>query len=451
MKKTALKAKRALSLILCVLMLLLSSVTLVSCFDEPTPEPQDPPLTKEELIAATETATDKNYNYVASYLSLWGLPEFDAAKFREIEADVFYYYVEDREDPFTAAKKTVINYVESYYDITDPTDKTEVTDSLIHSYVYSLGDDYAIYRTADEYEEYQTDMSGTFVGIGVTIEYNRKEGTMLVISIIDDSPAAKAGFKPGDYIIGVDGKTVEELGYDGTVNSIRGEIGTNVTVRVLRGTDELDLVATRAKITEQTVTYEMIEDGIAYVRITQFKANTAAQFGEAMSFITKNNAQGVIFDLRSNPGGYLQSVLDVIECLVGENKRMASYIYAGYETVFTSSKPDKLDIPCVVLCNEYTASAGELFTAAVRDFTKNGDLVAKIVGTQTFGKGIMQSTYSYKDNSSLTMTVAYYYPPSNVNYHGEGIEPNRIVPITETDTEDVQLIAALEEIKLLIH
>ena len=448
MKKSTIK--RALSLLVCTVILFTSAFTLISCFDPgETPSPSDA-LTKEELINTVQSATDKSYTYVSTYLEAWGLPKFDTQKFKSIEVDVFRYYVDGREDPFLAAKKTVINYVDNYYDITDPENKTEVTDALINSYVYSLGDDYAIYRTADEYEEYQTDMSGTFVGIGVTIEYNRAEGTMLVISIIDDSPAERAGFKTGDYIIGVDGKSIAELGYDGTVNSIRGEIGTTVTVRVLRGNSEIDLVAIRAKITEQTVTYKMLDNAIAYVRITQFKANTAEQFKAAMLFVSQNNAQGVIFDLRSNPGGYLQSVLDVIECLVPEGKRMASYIYAGYESVFTSSKPDKLNVPCVVLCNEYTASAGELFTAAVRDYAKDGVLNAKIVGVNTFGKGIMQSTYSYTDNSSLTMTVAYYYPPSNVNYHGKGIAPDRVVQLTETDTEDVQLLVGIEEIEKLI-
>ena len=426
------------------LLILVSLIfSLTACFT-----PAREVLGKDEIAANVASSSDKDYRNITDYFNGWGFPIYDTTEFSAVNTVFYYYYVEDLPSTFELAKSTAEIFLQEYYDELDLDDEDEVTIALIDSYIAAVGDNYAVYRTPDQYEDYSTDMSGRFCGIGITVEYSAKDETLLVISVMPDSPAQAAGFLPGDYVTAVEGVTLAEVGYDGIVNRIRGEEGTEVTVTVLRDGKAIDFTSTRAQLTETTVYYELLADNIAYIRITQFKDNTDEQFGEALAKAEADGANGIVFDLRQNPGGYLDAVLNALEYLVPIGTELASYEYMDTPYVFRAEREDKLDVPCTVLCDEYTASAGELFTSAVRDFGEMGLLTEKIVGVTTFGKGIMQSTYTLRSKSTLTLTIAYYFPPSRVNYHGEGVEPD--VAVELSDDSDNQLDAAILHLKQLI-
>ena len=262
---------------------------------------------------------------------------------------------------------------------------------------------------------------------------------------------------PGDVIYAIDGRTVEELGYLNAVNHVRGKIGSQVELTLIRDGKPITLSMTREEVQEINVAYKLDpETKIGYVQIVQFKGNTYDQFVEAIDYMEANGAVGIVFDLRNNPGGYLNSVTNVISYLIPSGNTVVSYQYKGQATtVYTTGSDGEngdhiVKLPFVVICNEHTASAGEIFTAALRDYRNQGLLDATIVGTTTYKKGIMQSTYFYIDQSSITLTVAYYNPPSGVNYHGIGVTPDVVVENTDP-TVDLQLEAAYSEMQKLLN
>ena len=411
---------------------------------------------KEEIQNNVNSTEEQDNKYVSDYLRKWGMPIFDKIKFKYFEECFMqlYNYEDGMPDVLKHAKTTAELFMDNYYDSIDKSDKTVVTDALLDCYVSALDDPYAFYRPPVETEDYMTDMSGKFGGIGVMVEYNDQEETIMVNTVYPDSPAEKAGIKVGDYFYKIDGKTVEELGYTNAVNYVRGEIGTSVELVMLRNGEQITVTAIRAEVEEINVAYAIDEEkNIGYVQIVAFKANTFSQFKEAIDALEAAKVDGIVFDLRNNPGGYVDSVVSVISYLIPNEVPVMSYQYKGYDRVELISQDDgedhSLSLPCVVICNQYTASAGEIFTAAIRDYRDKEMLNATIVGVNTYGKGIMQSSYYYPlDQSTVTFTVAYYNPPYGDNYHGIGVEPDVVVEIVnETDT---QLDTAIKELEKLI-
>lgn len=453
-EKTSLK--RLLSLVLVLVLLFNSALVFTSCVFAPLETPGDEPLpevipTKSEIEAEMLATSDLvSYEYAVEYLKKWGIPVVNTDLFKWVERTVTQNYVEELPGAHEMARASCTYFLENKYDSVDFTDADDVTKATISSYLATIGDKYAVFRTSDEYEEFNTDMSGSFVGIGVSVEYNYTDNTLLVTGVFKDSAAQLAGIMAGDYIYAVDGVTLEEAGYDATVNSIRGEIDTQVTVTVLRDGELIDLVATRKLVVEQSVEYS-VNNGIGYIIVSSFKANTFSQFKSAIDRMKEEQVDGIIFDLRSNPGGYLSAVMDVLSYLIPMGTPLVSYQYRGSEKRgFSSMDPHFIEIPCVVICNQYTASAGELFTAAMRDYSDMGLLDVTVVGNTTYGKGIMQSTYTYSDKSSLTLTVSYYNPPCGVNYHGTGVVPDVECDRTSPETDE-QYDCAVEEIIKLIE
>lgn len=386
--------------------------------------------------------------YVAGNLGDYDVPDFNASKFKAVECVYRDYYVHDLPDAKALAELTASLYFENFHEKIDTADKTAVTDALLTCYVYAIGDRYSHYRTAAEYESYDQSMSGEFYGIGITVTHNRVENTVTVSEVFPDGAAAEAGINVGDLIIGVDGFLLSDIGYDALIDKIRGENNTRVTIKVLRGGAELSFEATRRKVIDKSVTYSIDENKIGYVKITSFKANTGEMFIEAIDYLTEMGARGIVYDLRSNPGGYLSAVLETLSYIAPEGTTLVSFSN-GYANPHKDRTEDSLSLPSVVLCNENTASAGELFVAAMRDFDEiYGYFEVVTVGEQTYGKGVMQNTYRLSDNSTVTLTVAFYNPPSGENYDGEGIEPDR--KVADSELGDLQLDTAYTEINLLI-
>jgi len=422
MKRNAPSPLKLITALILVITLLL---TAVSCGIELPP----PDLSGTDSVTNRLLESDK-------------IPEFDTSLFSSVELSFLSYYYKDLEDNDTLAEKTVAAWVEFCGEV-DTADKEAVTLNLIDCYIYAIGDRYAFFRTPDESEDYSQDLSGNCVGIGGSVIREDREMTVEVISVEVDAPADRAGIKAGDFIVAVNGERIEDLGTLNMINKIKGEAGTEVSVTVLRGEEEITFTMTREHISETTVTYSMIAGGeVGYIKITGFKGNTAAQFINAVDSIEAEGAEAVIFDLRGNPGGLLDAVCNMLSYLVPDGTKIASFsngkkpVYASSGSGKLEDKDHVLDIPAVVLCNSSSASASELFAGAMRDYNDWGILEATIAGEVTFKKGIMQSELSIgRKGHTLTLTVALYNPPSGENFHEVGVIPDVLIPAPEEDAD----------------
>ena len=410
--------------------------------------------TADQLVEHIEkTPVIEGAKTVSEALLSWKIPEFDPELLMTIEVCYEAYYYKDLPSVSELARDTAIFFANNYFESCNKEDLTEISYAMVYSYIGAIGDPYSSYRTAEEFEDYSGDLSGVFAGIGVHVEKNLSNGCIRIVRAIVDSPAAAAGVETGDLIIGVDGFSVAEIGYKRAIELIRGEIGTSVNITVMRGDEQLDFTITRATVVEQSVIYELLADNVALITITSFKANTAKQFNEAIDRAEADGARGIVFDLRSNPGGYVSAICNSLSYLVPNGTPIASFSNdksASVATDGTAIEPTDhvLSLPSVVICNEYTASAGELFAAAMRDYANMELIKCTIVGHTTYKKGVMQSSLTFESGAALTLTTAYYNPPSGVNYDGVGVVPDVILPDTAEDGDFMS--AALAELEKII-
>lgn len=402
-------------------------------------------LNKDEIISKIESSVedDTNYSYISSYIKRYGIGNINVYKINEAETKIrnnFYKELPDRQE---LAKTIVSLFVEKYYDTVDHNDKTAVTDAVLNCFIEAIGDPYAFYRTPKQYEDYNQSLEGgeDFVGIGVQINSETHEITM----VYKESGAYEAGIRPKDIFYGVDDKTTDNTSLSELLDMIKGEAGTVVKIKVKRNGEVLEFDVTRKVLSTRTVTYEILEDNVGYIYISQFLGTTSAEFIEAIDYCTEMNVTSLIIDVRYNPGGLLVTAIEVIDYIIpdAEGRRLGSYSTNTSEQVFYTTDGHGVDVPIVVICNEYSASASELFTGAVRDYASDGVINAVIVGHTTFGKGIAQNSYYLHDGSALTFTIGYFNPPCNVNFHGEGVHPDLVV---EESTEyDAPLEAAKQQ------
>ena len=334
-------------------------------------------------------------------------------------------------------------------------DRQQILDGVAAGYVMGLGDRYACYYTAEEYAQYQLTNQGRLVGIGVEVLYAQEMGGVIEITLVyPDSPAEAGGMFEGDYIYMVEGELVSELGYYEAIEKIRGEIGTQITLTVLRGGpdfEELELTFTRDEVKTQSVKHRMIDGDIGYVRIKEFNQETPGEFKSAIDELAAAGASKYIFDLRYNPGGDLLGVTQSLNYLLPEGPIIRYTYKNGGEPEVILSDAEEMVAPMAVLMNESTASAAELFCAALRDYEK-----AVLIGTKTYGKGTMQGIYPLSDKiTAIKISNAKYLPPFGENYDGIGVFPHMEVALPEdllkeknfekiTDEEDTQLQAAIK-------
>lgn len=325
-------------------------------------------------------------------------------------------------------------------------DDTELTDELLTGYMKGIGDKYGAYLDADLTKQLTLDNEGKSVGIGVSV-VKTDDGEIKVVSVTDGSPAKKAGIEPGDLITAVDGKNVADEGYTASINALRGEAGTDVAVTLSRGGTQSKLTITRTEYTTATVTSRTIGD-VGYVRITEFDANTATQFSDQVDALTKSGVKALVFDVRNDPGGLLDAVEKMLDKLLPAGPVVRQKDKSGKITTIYTSDASEVKLPMAVITNGSTASAAELFTAALKDYGK-----AKSVGDTTYGKGTMQRIFDLGDGTSLDLSVAYFYPPKSDNFEGKGVTPDIPVTLSDaktarfyelSDDEDDQLQAALD-------
>lgn len=324
-------------------------------------------------------------------------------------------------------------------------DEDELINAIADGYMKGLEDDYAYYMDQEEYNEYKMDNAGELIGIGVTVTLD-ESGYIRILEVNEGSPAEQAGLQAGDLITKVGDADVLTVGYQEATGLIRGEEGTKVTLTIHRDQEELTVEVTRKLMDTVTVTYRMIGEN-GYIKISKFDSNTPRDFKAAVEDLQAQGATGLIFDVRNNPGGLLDSVAEVLDYLLPEGDIVSSTDSKGNTEVLYTSDSDFVDMPMVVICNGETASAAELFSAGLRDYQK-----AELVGVNTFGKGIMQTSYSLADGSAINFTTHYYNPPSGVNFHGVGLKPDYEVQLTDeqalrlgelSDEEDTQLQKAI--------
>lgn len=410
----------------------------------------------EELQQIVDAGSTYGRTSVADCLKSWSFPAFNTSHLEALESIYENYYYKDLPELDTLARDTATAFITFYFEVTDLSSTAAVTDALIDCYILATGDRYGYYRTASEQDDYRENMGGEFAGIGITVMND--EGKIRVTATSEGSPASRAGILPNDIIIAVDGTLTSEVGYTNAINLVRGSVGEAVEIRILREDTEFSLSIVREKIVEKSVTYKTLDGNIGYIKISSFKDNTDEQFIEAVNALEAAGVSGFVFDLRNNLGGYLDSVSNMLSYLVPTGTTLASFssnkkpltashgehLKEGEGDIYESTD-HVLKIPAVVICNERTASAGELFTAGIRDFNKMELLEASVVGTKTFGKGVMQSVKYFTNGDAITITTALYNPPLGVNFDGEGI-----IPDVETQDNSESLNAALLELQTLI-
>ena len=334
-------------------------------------------------------------------------------------------------------------------------DEQKLMNSILDGYVRGIGDKYAEYMPKDKFSAFLQENRGTMVGIGVRVIFDDETKLLDVISVMPDSPAEAGGMLPGDLIYKVGDEYVAELGYFAAVEKVKGEKGTEVALTILRGgdySDERILKFIRDEVNTQTVSSRKINENIGYVRILEFNKETPNQFISAMTELQNDGARQFIFDLRYNPGGDLDGIQKTLDYLLPEGPIIRIVYKDGHEDVRYSDK-ESVDVPMVVLINDGTASAAELFAAALRDYEK-----ATLIGTKTYGKGTMQTILSLGDGSGLRISQYMYNPPFGDNYEDIGVFPHVEVELPEdllkeknfyklTDEEDTQLQAAISQFK----
>lgn len=297
-------------------------------------------------------------------------------------------------------------------------------DTALYRGLFGALDKYSSYFTPEEYEDYTAGLSGEIVGIGTTIE--AYDDVVRVVQPIADGPAERAGILAEDIIWKVDQTELAGLTLDESVDLMRGEAGTAVTIFVRRGSEDLEFRLIRARITTSSVNWEVRDGQIGYIRISHFEQPTANQFRQAMRQLEQEDIRGLVIDLRSNPGGYLHSVVEVAQQILDETTIVTEVSRDGREKIYASQSGNKLEIPYVVLVNRSSASASEIMAGAIQDTES-----AKIIGETTTGKGVVQTSYRLADGSGFRVTTARYLTPAGRDIHGVGIEPDITIEAIE--------------------
>ncbi|MBO6242606.1 MAG: S41 family peptidase [Butyrivibrio sp.] len=331
--------------------------------------------------------------------------------------------------------------------------KTDVTtedkaNGLYKGLMESLDDPYSVYYTEEELTELMNDTEGIYYGIGAYVSMDQTMALPRISGVMEGSPAEEAQLQTDDIIYEVNKESTQGLELSEVVSLIKGEEGTTVHLTLLRGSDleEIEVDVMRAKVSVPTVKTEVMEDGIGYLQITEFDEVTPDQFTEGMAELRANNIEGLIIDLRSNPGGSLTAVCDIARQLLPKGTIVYTVDREGNREDYTCDGTHEIDIPVVVLVNKYSASASEILSGAIKDYG-----IGTLVGTTTYGKGIVQRIFDLKDGTAIKLTVSNYYTPNGSDIHGVGIEPDVEVEFDADayaeDKTDNQLNKAIEVLK----
>lgn len=323
-------------------------------------------------------------------------------------------------DKKTARKlEQIKDIIDDSYLKGDEIKESDLENFLLKGYVNGLKDPYSVYYNEEETKELYETTEGEYSGIGAVMSQNLETGVITMVNVYEDSPAEKAGFKNNDILYKVNGKDISTEDISKVVDKIKGEEGTEVTITVLRDGKEYEATTTREKLEAHTIEYEMKEDHIGYVRVTEFDMVTYNQFVEAITDLKKQGMKEIIIDLRGNPGGNLSTVCQMLDYILPEGLIVYTEDKDGKREVMTSDEEHKLEMPMTVLVDGRSASASEIFAGAIQDYQ-----LGTLVGTTTYGKGVVQQLFDLKDGTCLKLTIAEYFTPKGRNIHEKGIKPD---------------------------
>ncbi len=332
----------------------------------------------------------------------------------------------------TDKEEEIYNTVDDYY--LNGIDNDKMKDGIYKGMVDSLGDPYTVYYNSEEYKQFTSSSSGTYSGIGVAVSQNVTTGAITIVKTFKKGSGEKEGMKPGDVIYKVEGKKIEGLELSKVVSMIKGEEGTFVKVTVLRDGKEIEFNLERKKLEVDTVNYRMEDRSgkkIGYISVSEFDEVTASQFKSAISELSKEGMEGLVIDLRDNPGGLLDVTCEMLDRMIKKGLLVYTVDKYGKRVDEDATDSDSFDKPVAILVNGNSASASEVFSGAMKDYK-----AATLVGTKTFGKGIVQSIVPFGDGTAMKVTVSKYYTPNGVNIHGTGIEPDVVVELSKDATKN---------------
>lgn len=337
-----------------------------------------------------------------------------------------------------------LNLIQAYIDdmFLYDVDEDELEEWIYKGYVDGLDDVYAGYYTVEETETLLESSSGEYSGIGAAMSQDMTTGLVTLITIFEDSPAEEAGILAGDILYKVNGELITSDDLTNIVAQVKGDEGTTVEITILRGEDmeEYTYVVTRGIVEDVTVEYQLLDDNVGYILVTEFDTVTLAQFEAALEALEAQGMERLVIDLRNNPGGNLDTVCDMLRLLLPEGLIVYTQDKDGNVEEEYCDGENEFDMPLAVLVNEYSASASEIFAGAVQDYG-----IGTIVGETTYGKGIVQTLITLPDNSLLKITTSEYYTPLGRNIHGIGIEPDiEVIEDGSDEDTDIQLNTAIE-------
>lgn len=323
-------------------------------------------------------------------------------------------------------------------------DKDALSEGIYKGYIEGLEDPYSAYYDEEQTEQMNESLSGEFGGIGALMSQDKDTGVITILQVYEDSPAMKAGMEDGDTLYKVEGEEVTGEDLSEVVSKVKGEKGTRVTVTVRRaGTgEEKELTITRDTIEAQTVSWEMKENQTGYLRISEFDSVTYEQYKNALEELEGQGMQRLIVDLRGNPGGNLETVSDILDLMLPEGLIVYIEDKNGEKTEYTSDEEHQFTKPLAVLIDGNSASASEIYAGAIQDYG-----TGTIIGTRSYGKGVVQSVFDLQDGTSVKLTMAEYFTPKGRNIDGKGIEPDVEVEYVYDDEHpeaDNQLEKAME-------
>ena len=316
-------------------------------------------------------------------------------------------------------------------------------EKALKGYVGGIEDKYTQYLTKEEMNELMEDTSGSYVGIGVYMADNTSDNTILIIGVIEGSVAEKTGLQAGDIIKKVDGIEYKGEQLDTVSNKIKGDEGTSVTITILRNNEEKEFNIIRSNVKLKTVSSKMIENNKAYIKISSFNDGTANEFKEAYENLKENNPTGLIIDLRNNGGGLVTESLDIAKTMVEKGKTLLiTSNKNNKEDIKKSKENPTINIPVVVLINQNTASASEILAGILKD-----NCNYKIIGTKSYGKGVIQTVYSFSDGSGLKVTTEEYFTPNHNIINKVGITPDIEVKL-DSEWENISNIPYENDLQL---
>ena len=312
----------------------------------------------------------------------------------------------------------LMNYIDLYYN--DDCDEDDIRNAIYAGTLEGLGDPYSVYYTADEYKDMQISTSGKYYGIGAALGQDAKTKEVTISKVYEGTPAEEAGLRDGDQIVKVNDtvSTSEEL--SDLVHKIRGEEGTTVHLKIYRASTKktFEVDVERKNVELPSITSKMLDGGIGYIQISEFQSKTEEQFKSALADLKKQGMKSLIVDVRSNPGGLITAAANILDQILPEGTVVYTEDKYGKREDYTSDSKC-LKCPIAVLVNENSASASEIFAGAIKDYN-----YGTLIGTKTFGKGIVQTVFPLEDGDAVKITTAKYYTPKGNYIHGVGIEPD---------------------------